>query len=277
MPEPVKVNVVSYGGVKPGQVVAGNTADGGKVVVFDASTSTSVDYLFSYCNRIAKWDIDMPMLKSAHYMFNYSSLREFKAALPRLDNGSGMFFHCELASFESDIPLLDNGSDMFAYCTSLREFSTNLGNLTKGNAMFVMCSSMESWNIDMPNLVNGTAMFTTCGKLNSFGADLRSLKTGNRMFENCSLFTSFNAGELGLQSLSSGTDMFIGCKLDPGSAKHVLETIPTYTTGTHALHLGKNSNFKDDTGVAALLGPGTPIPIPAGTYQVRGWTVTVTN
>lgn len=257
MSEPVKVNVVSYGGVKPGQVVAGNTADGGKAVVFDARTSTKAQYLFYYRgNSLAEWDIDMPML----------------------ENGQNMFYYCsKLVSFESDTRSLEDGGNMFGYCTSLREFSANLGNMTKGGGMFVSCTSMESWNIDMPKLEDGLAMFASCRTLNSFGADLHSLKTSNRMFENCPLFTSFNAGELGLKSLSSGTDMFIGCKLDPGSAKHVLETIPTYTTGTHALHLGKNTNFKSDTEVAALLGPDTPIPIPAQTYQVRGWTVTVTN
>lgn len=70
--------------------------------------------------------------------------------------------------------------------------------------------------------------------------------------------------------------MFYGCILDEASVLRVLNSIPTYTSGTHQLHLGKRTNFLDSTEVAALLGTTTPIAAKTN-YSYKGWTITVTT
>lgn len=94
------------------------------------------------------------------------------------------------------------------------------------------------------------------------------------MFDNCTNLTSFKAGTEGLKSLSDGSSMFSYCKLDKTSVLHILNTIPTYTSGTYRLHLGKRTNYQDSTDIATLL--GTTVPIAASTsYNYKGWTITV--
>lgn len=113
-----------------------------------------------------------------------------------------------------------------------------------------------------------------CTKLTSVAINLPSLTSAYNMFAGCIKLSSFNAGTEGLKSLSDGTNMFQNCNLDETSVLHVLNTIPTYTSGTHKLHLGKRTNFLDSTEIATLL--NTTVPIAASTnYKYKGWTITV--
>lgn len=93
------------------------------------------------------------------------------------------------------------------------------------------------------------------------------------MFKNCSNLTSFNST---LPKLVYGQDMFIGCNLDEASVLRILNSIPTYTSGTHPLHLGKNTNYLNSTDVADLLGTTTPIAA-STSYKCKGWKITVTT
>lgn len=183
MPEPVKVNVVSYGGVKPGQLIVGNGADGTKTTLFDAATAT-------------------------------------------------------------------NGANMFYYCTSLTSWNVALPNLTDGSGMFYCCTSLTSWNANLPNLTNGSYMFYRCSQLTSFS--------------------------VALPNLTSGSNMFNGCNLDEASVLRILNSIPTWTSGTHQLHLGKRTNYLNSTDIAALLGTTTPIAAKTN-YSYKGWTITITT
>ena len=93
------------------------------------------------------------------------------------------------------------------------------------------------------------------------------------MFSNCTSLTSF-AGDL--SKLTKGNNMFSSCNLDEASVLRILNSIPTYTSGSHPLHLGKRTNFLNSTDIATLL--GTTVPIAASTsYKYKGWTITITT
>lgn len=119
-------------------------------------------------------------------------------------------------------------------------------------------------------------MFAGCTKLTSFSGDISklagtsSMNGGSRMFWGCSSLTSFNST---LPKLSYGNEMFNNCNLDEASVLRILNSIPTYTSGVHPLTLGKNTNYQDSTDIATLL--GTTVPIAAGTYKYKGWTIGV--
>lgn len=91
------------------------------------------------------------------------------------------------------------------------------------------------------------------------------------MFYNCSELTSFNST---LPALAYGQDMFYGCNLDEASVLRILNSIPTWTSGTHQLHLGKRTNYLNSTDIAALLGTTTPIAAKTN-YRYKGWTITI--
>lgn len=175
-----------------------------------------------------------------------------------------------------DTSNISDGSYMFQNCSKLTSWTVELPNLTNSNYMFSGCSGLASWTVDLPNLTNGTSMFNGCSKLTSFSGDLTNLTNGYGMFSTCSKLTSFNAETEGLKSLSDGTNMFQNCILDETSVLHILNTIPTYTSGTHKLHLGKRTNYMNSTYIADLLGTTTPIAA-ATNYSYKGWTITITT
>ena len=204
MSEPVKVNVVSYGGVKPGLVVVGNSRNGGRNTLFDAATVTNGALYFQNQVNLTSWDVDLPVLEDA-------------------------------------------------------------------NQMFADCSNLTSFNADLPKLTGANAMFSPCASLTSFSANLPELENGSFMFQGCARLTSFNAD---LPKLNTGRDMFNSCALNEDSVLRVLNSISTYTEGTHSLNIGKRTNFKDSATIAALLGTTTPIAASTA-YSYKGWTITV--
>lgn len=93
------------------------------------------------------------------------------------------------------------------------------------------------------------------------------------MFRNCSNLTSFNST---LPALAYGIEMFSGCNLDEASVLRILNSIPTWNSGTHPLHLGKRTNYLNSTDIAALLGTTTPIAARSN-YSYKGWIITITT
>ena len=254
MPEPVKVNVVSYGGVKPGLLVVGNGADGTKTTLFDAATATNGSYMFYQRSSLTSWNVN----------------------LPKLENGTDMFNSCaRLASWNVDLPKLENGNQMFNGCAALTSWNVTLPELTNGNRMFYYCIYLASWNGALPKLENGTDMFGNTS-LASWNVDLPNLTNGRNMFRNCARLASWNVA---LPNLTNGTDMFDGCSLMAESVTLILNSIPDRSAAGLAvatLTIGKRTNFKTDPDVKELLGE-TGAEITAKTYSFKGWNVIVQN
>lgn len=164
MSDPVKVNVVSYGGVKPGLVVVGNTKGGEKTIIFDAATSTDGSNMFNGRAALTSWNVELPNLTNGTNMFSScTGLTSWTTDLPNLTNGTYMFFDCRsLTPWTADLPNLTNGSFMFFRCRSLTSWTADLPNLTNGNNMFSGCTALTSWTVELPSLTNGGGMFTDC-------------------------------------------------------------------------------------------------------------------
>lgn len=83
-------------------------------------------------------------------------------------------------------------------------------------------------------------MFRNCTSLEEFTAALPSnLDTTTQMFDGCSSLTSFTPSLP--SALKTATNMFRGCKLDKESVQNIVNTIPTYTSGTHQIAIGVDS------------------------------------
>ncbi|MCQ2172102.1 MAG: DUF285 domain-containing protein [Bacteroidales bacterium] len=187
-----------------------------------------------------------------------------------LTDGSYMFYSSGLTSWTVDMQNLTSGDHMFSNCYSLTSFAGDLSSLTNGNYMFSGCYGMTSFSGDLSSLTSGNWMFYSCN-LTSFTGDLPNLTNGSDMFYDCRALTSFNST---LPKLESGQEMFVACKLDATSVLNILNSIPTYTSGIHKLHLGNRKNYLDSTDVAELL--GTTTPIAGKNYSYKGWSITVT-
>lgn len=273
-----KVNIISYGG-KNGMYIEGNALKGQLVNHYEASSVSA--------------DADASSITNGSYMFyGCDGLTSWNVAIPNLTNGSYMFNDCNgLTSWTVNLPNLTNGNSMFAKCTNLTSWTVNLPNLTNGYSMFNTCNGLTSWTVDLPNLTDGAYMFYYCKGLTSFAGDLSKLAGtsattgGSNMFSGCAKLTSFNST---LPALAYAKSMFQNCILDAASVLRILNSIPTHSSGTHELHLGKYTNYQTSVDVAAKLrtaGGGTvTTPIAAATnYRCvdengndKGWTITIT-
>lgn len=220
-----KVNVISYGERK-GMYMEGTTLKG---QLFNLKTTGSVSA-----------DADASEITSGESMFHGNLvLASFTAELTSLTNGRSMFYNCpKLSLFTSELPNLTAGNNMFYMCSSLASFTSELPNLTDGSNMFDGCKAFTSWTVELPNLTNGYYMFSTCPKLSSFNSVLSALNTAAGMFH--------------------------GCKLNNESLQNIVTTIKSWSSGTHKITIGVNSNLvtqaQQDEADTILTG--------------KGWTVT---
>lgn len=88
-------------------------------------------------------------------------------------------------------------------------------------------------NIQSGNIENGSDLFKNSYELTSFSNSLSQLKNGNRMFLNSGL-TDFTVE---LSSLTDAKNMFVGCPLGATSIETILNSLPTYTSGSHEIGL----------------------------------------
>lgn len=224
MHEPIKVNVVSYGGVKPGTVVLCND-DGGKEVILDTATATSINYICQY-RRIKHVDLTCPNATSAQFAFNYA-----------VDTQTARLI----------LPKVTSATDMFSHGSTLTELHVEMPKYTGNSNAFIEQSKLKKLTGDLSGVVSDTYLFLDC-PIEELDAKLTSLSN------------------LGASAMNA-------CRLNEASAIRLLTQIPSYTSGTHNLPIGHSTNFKNSSAVAELL--GTVAPIAAGSYSMRGWTVTV--
>ena len=145
-------------------------------------------------------------------------------------------------------------------------------------------TGLTEWVADMPNLKNSvlnggsSGVFNYCSALSEFIGDLSSLTDGYRMFYYCSALSEF-IGDL--SSLENGVQMFDGfntingCKLNAESVECILESIPTYTDGSHNLGLGIHvdavATFNEITGAQLPATKGSIL----NNVSYKGWTIAV--
>ena len=122
-------------------------------------------------------------------------------------------------------------------------------------------------NIQSGNIENGSDLFKNAKELTSFSNNLSLLTNGNRMFLNSGL-TDFTVE---LSSLTDAKNMFVGCPLSATSIETILNSLPTYTSGSHKIGLTlktetEANKFSEITGATIEQGQIYSI-------SYKGWTI----
>lgn len=164
-----------------------------------------------------------------------------------------------LKRFKADMPSLMYAGWGFQYST-IAEFDCELPKLKKANACF-MNTKMKQWSIDLPEITDARNMFQDTPMV-SFEAQTPKLIRGSQMFRGCRYLTIFVGS---LPKLDDGYYMFYQTQLNKDSALRVLNSIPTYSSGTHKLDIGIHVDHKTDADVLAAI----------SNAQAKGWTLTV--
>lgn len=204
--------------------------------------------MFYNCTSLSSFNIDtINGITSGVSMFqNCTSLESFHATIPSTCTGGAryMFYGTGLTEFTVDLPQqLTDMRNMFGYSTSLTTFTSNLHDGCGCQQMFEGCTSLATvWpdRTEFWSLGGCSWMFKGCTSLTgwhlSFPAGLTDVQG---MFNGCTSFRNWTAQSMG--GVSSATGLFIGCKLSKASVQNIVNTIPTYTSGTHPITIGVDS------------------------------------
>lgn len=192
---------------------------------------TNGSYMFSNCNSLTRWSIDMPKLTTATEMFaNCANLRDFNANLQSLASLDGVFTNVPLVNFTSDLRSLTSGDHIFTNTQSLKSITADLRSMTSAIEMFAYSPSITSFRGRTDSLSNGMSMFSYCTALEEFTGDLTNLRIG--------------------------TDMFAGCKLNKTSFINIFNCLKNKNNmqgGGANITIGANGNLRNDAEVLALL------------------------
>lgn len=147
--------------------------------------------------------------------------------------------------------------------------------------MFYGCTNLKSIpeGITLGSLSSGRGMFNRCSSLAVLPSTLTlaSLADAYQMFYNCTSLVSLPSA-ISLRRLNDGGYMFYGCSLDEGSVLLILgeddeHGIPAVSE-TRNLDIGKRAKWKGSEKIRRLLGVEAE-EIEAGTYNYKGWNITV--
>ena len=290
---------------------------GSKVLINDLSTATNISYQFIHshdwqvpdfhfnkatnCNRCFEDtknvtfgdNVSFDAIKTADYMFTKSSGLNFSSACldfilksQTITSAVGMFYACSGINFPEtlviDMPNLTNASGIITNVTSsnvkkaiiklpsVNNISTSVEGVGRNGLYYD--NTTERIYCELPILQDGIYCFSRNTRLQEVEGDFHSLTNGTQFCRGCTSLYSFKAN---LPKLSNGTDMFNNCVLNEESVLRILNTIPSYSDGSHSLHMGRKVNFATSNEIATIL--GTNVPIVAGNYSYKGWTITIAN
>ena len=192
---------------------------------------------------VTELDIELPKLTEAYYMFrNASKLKKARVSMPLLTDKQRSFFEdCPLEELYVYAPNLTNLEAFIIYA--------KLAEITEDMIVHGELTNLAFFGNRMPNL-------------RRVALSLPKVTYMAHSFKDCGLLTSF---ECDLPSLSNAESSFRGSILNKESALRILNTIPSYSSGTHKLGLGVHIDHKTDEEVLTAI----------DNAEAKGWTLTV--
>ena len=143
-----------------------------------------------------------------------------------------------------------------------RKIIANMPLCTDGSYSFIYNGAVEEIEIYAPSMTTIYYGITQCPKLKKIKGYFPQLSIGTRGLGSRSPLEVFDAE---LPSLSDGSLAFENCKLDKDSALKILNSIPSYTSGSHPLTIGINIDHQTDDEVLAAI----------ANAEAKKWTLTV--
>ncbi len=123
-------------------------------------------------------------------------------------------------------------------------------------------NNVEYVEIDVPNCWRLRWAVWRCAKVEEIRVNAPNLTNATLFAENCTNLKKFEGN---IPKLSAAEGMFYGCQLDKASALGVLDNLPAYSSGSHAITMGIHIDYENDAEVLAA----------RDNAEAKGWTVTV--
>ena len=212
-----------------------NAVTGGRL-----NNQTVISYVQYERSGLTSWTIPLPKVHTAQQAFLKTGLIEWVVEMPELRDATSMLSqNSKLKAIKTSFPKMEIAYGMCYSCPMLETVECDLSKVTNGYVAFGLCSKLSKINGYMPNLSNGEMMFTTC--------PITHVENAN------------------FSSLSNGFNIFHGGYLNKESALDVLNTIPSWSSGTHKLVIGIHVDHQTDEEVLDAIEEA----------QSRGWEMTV--
>lgn len=221
------------------------------------------------------WEYPLSQLKSVpalvpssdgidNFFFRYSPIKKIDIELPKLTTATNLLRASSIESARILAPVCSYAKSWFEWTSSFRDCYLYLPNATSIVTMFIgtKIEELTAENFVCDSVINIWGLAESAKKLRRVSIQLDYLETANNAFASCTSLTSFEAD---LPKLKSGAGMFNTCKLNKESALRILNTIPTWTSGTHALTIGIHIDHQNDEEVVAAITAA----------EEKGWTLTV--
>ena len=167
---------------------------------------------------------------------------------------------------------ITNMLNMLYGSKTLKRFFGNIPNTIDISYMFNGISSLEEFNVEsLPKCTTAagpySSAFNGCKNLREFHTLMPALKVATTssstgMFESCS---KLSVCSVGFPALNQADRMFYACILDKASAIIVLNSLPSYNSGTHVLGIGIHVDHQQDEEVLAAI----------ANAEAKGWALTV--
>lgn len=131
------------------------------------------------------------------------------------------------------------------------------------------CKKMTEVILNTPKLTDGRYMCNNCINLKTVSGDLSKLQNGYEAFKNTpveNFYCEVPCLSNGYRFLTiGGNTTDVGARLNKESALRILNSVPSYTSGTHQLQIGIHIRHKEDETVLNAI----------ANAEVKGWTMTV--
>lgn len=185
---------------------------------------------------------------NADYKKDLTSDGEWVYPLPKLKQtntgwGKGLFTGSPVKKFDIELPAITGGTGcLIAYANELEECRINLPNATSLEDLLMCAPKLTHVEVIAPKATNAYTMVS-----------------GYWPSPNIKHF------RLHAPNLSNCYRMLEGTQIDVASVWSIVETIPTWDSGTHRLTLGIHIDHQNDEEVLAAI----------ANAKAKGWTVTV--
>lgn len=224
------------------------------------------------------WEYPLTKLANVtaeYWLFRDSPILSIDIEFPAMTYCGNVFRNAtKLETARISLPAIRGGMfrGLFENCTALKSFYVSAPNAEQCMALMVRVKMEE---LTPENLYAPKATrfdhFAANSALKRVSFDFSNATILQYAFQNCSNLEEFASD---LPKLSDGAIAFDSCKLNKESALRILNSIPTWTRGTHKLTIGIHVDYQNDEEVLAAIALADIAQTPVADGG-KGWTLTV--
>jgi hypothetical protein len=231
---------------------------------------TNLSYL-CYGIRYEEWNIPVPSLKNANYMFNLSGVKKINTSLSSVEEGNYMLSYCNLTSWVEPMPFLKTAQYFLLRNYQLISVDFYAPEATDTAGLCENCNRLEQMRVFAPKSATFRDGAAYCYPLEVFEGDLSGVTNLAGGFKGDSNLRVVNTS---FPKLSNGDTAFHNCILNKESVLRICNSIPTWSSGDHNITLGIHVDHKYDDEVLAAIALIDKAQTPVANGG-KGWTVVI--